>query len=102
MKVIEQSDKMIKEVTIGGLKFTVEEVNNGRWTSENNGEIQYDKQQIFISDRLSKEHQEITLLHEIIHGIITQTTRDESDREVLVRCLSHGLWATGYRLVKNA
>ncbi len=91
---------MVKEVIIGGLKFTVEVVSNERWTSEHNGEIRYDNQEIFISNILTKEHQELTLLHEIIHAILTQTTRDERDREVLVRCLSQGLFATGYRLEK--
>jgi len=56
------------------------------------GQISHESQKIRILDSLSEEMAELTLLHEIIHGILMQLRRNEEhDDEPLVQGLALGI-----------
>ena len=84
-------------VKISGLLYTVKEVDDHLWT--NWGRIDHQKQTIFIDKTTTQEQKEIVLIHEVIHGILTQSLNETEHDEKMITCLSNGLWAYGYRLL---
>lgn len=83
-------------VTICGMKYTVEEVDDRLW--DNWGKVEHHIQRISIDKTATQEQKEIVLLHEVIHTIMTQSLAIIKHDEQLITCLSNGIWATGYRI----
>ena len=59
------------------------------------GEIDYIECKIYINEKLSDEHMEETLAHEIIHGILVHTGYSElSQDEKFVQCMANAIIGT--------
>jgi hypothetical protein len=61
------------------------------------GEIEYGQNTIYLYDKLDDENKAVTLLHEIIHGILYLAGRGERKDEELIICLSENL----YQVIKD-
>lgn len=82
-------------VRIGGVEYAIEIQDNVR--IENNlcyGKICYEESVIVLSntDGLGKMHREMTLLHEILHGIFWHFNIDVKNEEELIRKITPGLY----------
>lgn len=84
-----------EKIKIGWRTYNIEQ---GEHRSGNNGgdlygEIQYEKDQIYIYEGQSEENKRVTLLHEILHGIFFMTGQSEyRNNENLVTLLSENLY----------
>jgi Zn-dependent peptidase ImmA (M78 family) len=77
---------MVKKISILGLTYRVNEVEVVNKNIPRNGEINFIEQVIKIDKTLSEERKQITLLHEIIHGICEQLQFNEiGDNEQMVQ-----------------
>jgi hypothetical protein len=57
------------------------------------GEINYDRNKIYIYDKQPEEVKPVTLLHEIVHGIFYLSGHSEwRDNEDLVNCVAENLY----------
>ena len=85
----------IKTVWIGGIPYSVQ-VRDGLISQDGTavlwGEIIHSKQIINIDATQEPEHQVVTLLHEIMHGLLTQAGIKEHSEQIL-ETLSYGLVA---------
>lgn len=62
------------------------------------GQIEYEKNQIYLYDKQGEENKIVTLLHEIIHGIFYMSGQTEwRTNEDLINCLSENL----YQVIKD-
>lgn len=86
------------QITVFGLVYEIEYSDS--MLSDDWGVAQHTQQIIKINKNLKPEHQKVTLMHELIHAILTATIRSESheDLEGMIRCISLGLCQIGYDL----
>lgn len=61
------------------------------------GEIKYEQNIIYLYDKLEHDEQAVTLLHEIIHGILYMMGSELRDNEMLITGLSENL----YQVIKD-
>lgn len=92
-------------VRIAGVEYTIRHVPNLR--HDNNlayGQIDFDASEIRLSTTDGTEHQKqcITLLHEILHGIVNNNGMEIDDEEAIVSMFAKGLYQVlqdnGHRL----
>lgn len=86
---------MNNRLTILGKQYQVKMVD----TEEYNGKINVNKATIWIRRDLSKQQQEDTLLHEVIHAISSELSLDLTERQV--RVLATTLYAQGLKIPYN-
>lgn len=87
--------KIPESVRIGGIEYKIEYVENLRQGNELlYGLIDYDNCKIFLSLTDGKGHEKkcVTLLHEILHGIIYHAVGEIEDEENVVTMLAKGLY----------
>ena len=77
----------LRKIKIGGLVYNIEYTE----LEESLGRTEYSKQLIQIDNRQTKEQQEVTLIHEIIHCLNNQ--RSELETESLAQSL--------YQIIKD-
>lgn len=66
------------------------------------GEIDYRKQLIRINQDMAPEYKEQTLIHEIVHGILTCIGRDDlTNDETFVQSLANGIYTSSFSIVKE-
>lgn len=86
--------KIPESVRIGGIEYdvidNVKDLNDGE--SLLYGFINFRESTIQISDLCEHQHKCITLLHEILHGIIYGAGLTMDDEEKVVQVLSKGLY----------
>jgi hypothetical protein len=84
---------MANTVNILGIPYTVERVpvvNKGAYAL---GQIDYGQQRITIDEDLREERAQVTLLHEVIHGILESLGFDEETKnENMVQSLALGMY----------
>lgn len=80
--------KDIKEITIGCVPYdlSVETIIDGN--DDNLGHINYTKQTIRIKDGLKGKASQVTLIHEVIHGILEEMGEKDKNEEPFVRVFS--------------
>ncbi|MCL2182962.1 MAG: hypothetical protein FWB85_05775 [Chitinispirillia bacterium] len=79
-------------VNILGLRYTVRHVPYIERDVFRAGQIDHEKQEIKVLDSLTAEHSEVTLLHEVVHGILAHLKCwEEHNDEKLVQGLAIGL-----------
>jgi len=72
----------MKKINILGIEYEIINIYEHIDGMNNAGFIDHDKTRMTIyHDALSKEHSKITLLHEIIHGIVDQQEIDFGDND---------------------
>jgi hypothetical protein len=87
--------KIPEQVKIGWRNYKVEQ---GEHRAADNGgdlygEIQYEKSNIFLYDKLPEDEKCVTLLHEILHGIFYITGhKDLRENESIIECISENLY----------
>jgi len=92
--------KIPAKVKIGWREYRIEQgehriADNG---GDLYGEIQYEQGRIYIYDKQSEENKAVSLLHEIIHGILYLCGREKQrGDEGLVTALSENL----YQVIKD-
>lgn len=87
--------KIPESVRIGGIEYKIEYSENLRQGSELlYGMIDYDNCKIFLSSTDGNGHEKkcVTLLHEILHGIIYHAVGEIEDEENVVTMISKGLY----------
>lgn len=85
-------DKPVKNIRILGLSYEIQEVEVVNKGVPRAGEIDFLGQVIKIDKSLSDDRKQITLLHEVIHGICEQLQFDEvGDNEQVVQGLAVAL-----------
>jgi len=83
-----------ESVRVGAIDYEVEYVKNLcdlEGTTRLNGYIDYSRSLIQLDTNLSVQASTVTLLHEVIHAILTQAGIDEHD-EILIQVLAYGLY----------
>jgi hypothetical protein len=77
-----------------GETYTVELKKNPRNHKHEtvNGVIWYDRNLVQIKDSLPVDKQEVTFLHEVIHGVLRQMSDPRWDDEELIDRLSRGIY----------
>ena len=91
---IEIKREPVRSIKIGGLSFRVEFVQrllSDDGNTKLNGHIRYGPCLIQVEIENNEQVQKITVLHEIMHGILTQAGIEE-DHEKLVEILAYGLF----------
>ena len=82
----------MKQINILGLTYEIHEVDVVNKSIPRAGEINFVEQVIKIDQTLSKDRKNVTLLHEIIHGICEQLHLNEiGDNEQMVQGLAVAL-----------
>ncbi|MFA5252670.1 MAG: hypothetical protein WC454_08825 [Phycisphaerae bacterium] len=85
-----------EKVKIGWRTYEINQ--NEHKTSDNGkndlwGEIDYDRNKIYIYEKQPEEVKPVTLLHEIVHGIFCLSGHsDWRDNEDLVNCIAENLY----------
>ena len=68
-----KEDVMLEKIKIGWKEYTIQNVNPSQMLMDGGeecyGQIMYDECAIYLNDNNSKEQDEVTLIHEVIHGI---------------------------------
>lgn len=92
MKLVK--DSKVKYVNIMGLDYKIEYVDGLIENRGLSGQISYREQLIQIDNNVaSEERKEITLLHEIIHGLLEEMGYFElTNNEHLINTLAYGLY----------
>lgn len=83
----------VSKVRIGGIVYDVLEVENlldDSKATKINGQIKYNTTEILIEKNLSEQAKEVTLWHEIIHGIIIQASMEQEEK--LIEVLGYGIF----------
>lgn len=85
-------------INVFGLKYNIifsDDMASGDW-----GESQPTTQTIKVSNKLTPEQQNVTLMHELIHAVLSATVRDDAHKDIesMIRCISLGLCDIGYVL----
>lgn len=87
--------KIPNEIRINGVEFSVGYAPNLRMNDKLCfGYIDFNNSKIMLSETDGTEHQQrcITFLHEVIHGIIKNSTVEVFDEEPVVEMLSRGIY----------
>lgn len=85
---------MIKHVQIGPLRYKVVEVDelaSMGGAGALYGDINYGKCRIRIASDSSAQIKQVTLIHEILHGILNNAAYPEAHDEQVIDALAHGL-----------
>ena len=61
------------------------------------GQIEYGKRQIFLYEKLDEDEKSVTLLHELVHGILFNMGNELRTNELFVTAFSENL----YQLIKD-
>ncbi|CEQ10678.1 phage protein [[Clostridium] sordellii] len=82
------------DIKIGSMSYNVKITNEPIILDhqECKGIIEYDDLVIKISNKIAKQRQEETFIHEILHGIIRERNLEIEDEEILVDEISKGLY----------
>ena len=76
-------------VNILGLTYEIERSSS----NDTYGHIDFEKQKITIDKNITDDHAKLTLLHEIVHGILYGASfSKEGDDETLVQAIANGLF----------
>lgn len=90
--------EILKKVDILGIPYEIKEVETIDKGTLIIGQINYLEQIILLDKSLPKEKKEQTLLHEILHGILSALGYDDiNDDEHLVQSISSAL----YQVLRN-
>lgn len=89
-----------ERVKIGWREYTIEQGEHR--TDEKGGDlygqIEYEAGKIYLYEKLDNDNKAVTLLHEIIHGILYLAGRTKDRKnEGLIECLSENL----YQVIKE-
>lgn len=79
-------------VTILGVPYSVKLVPVISLDELTVGQIDYLKQEILILEGLGEDLFQVTLLHEVLHGIFNQLGFDEGNSEHLIQALATALY----------
>lgn len=84
---------MIKHVQIGPLRYKVVEVEELASPASGAlyGDINYGKCRIRIAADSCAQMKQVTLMHEILHGILVCAAQTEEHNEAHIDALAHGL-----------
>ncbi len=82
----------MESVTILGVPYSVKLVPVISLDELTVGQIDYLKQEILILEGLGDDLFQVTLLHEVLHGIFNQLGFDEENNEHLIQALSTALY----------
>ena len=86
--------KIPKSIRISGIDYAVKQVddlNNG--TNMLNGRIDYLESEIYLNRKYGHQNKCVTLLHEIIHGILHHSNIDLGEtEEKIIDILAYGIY----------
>ena len=82
----------LREIKILGTAYALEYTDYISRDEFRIGEIDYMNQKIYILKDLGKDLEKVTLIHEIIHGILNQLGFEEENDEHLIQSLSNSLY----------
>ena len=82
---------MVKTINILGVDYELHYVDSISRDSLRIGEIDYLQQKILILNDLGMDLERVTILHEVVHGILSQLGFEEENNEHLTQSLASAL-----------
>lgn len=89
---MEEKERAFEVINILGVPYRLKFVDFISKEELRIGEIDYLNQEILILSGMAREVQYITILHEVMHGILEQLGFEESQEEHLIQGLANGLF----------